>query len=156
MDGKFTIGVREFAEHTKRDLDVVTRSVVLEAFSSVVLMTPVDEGRARGNWQPTVNVPASGELEVFDKTGAVTLGKIEAMQIRAGDVFMLTNCLPYIGDLEFGGYPVPVKRGTYVKGVGYVVKSEGGYSKQAPAGMVRVTVDRIDTIMRNAVSKVKR
>lgn len=49
----------------------------------------------------------------------------------------LFNNSPYGRVIEFGGYPQPVKKGTYVRGRGYEKRSQGGYSKQAPGGHVR-------------------
>lgn len=153
--GEFAIGVAKFAQRTKQDLRTVVKGIVVEAFSSVVLMTPVDKGRARANWQVSVNVPASGTTEAVDPTGGEVLAKIKALDVQLGNTYFLTNNLPYAGTLEYGGYPVPVKKGTYVKGVGYVIKSEGGFSKQAPAGMVRVTMARIQTIVEDAKAGAK-
>ena len=53
-----------------------------------------------------------------------------------------TNNLPYIETLEYGGYPNPVKKGTWVKkSKSYEVRSTGGFSKQvAPDGWVRKTL----------------
>jgi hypothetical protein len=54
----------------------------------------------------------------------------------------LTNNLPYIETLEYGGYPNPVKKGSWdVKGKKFTIKSTGGFSKQvAPDGWVRKTL----------------
>ena len=52
-----------------------------------------------------------------------------------------SNNLPYIKALEYGGYPDPVKLGTYDKKLKeHVKKSSGGFSKQAPGGWVRTTL----------------
>ena len=52
-----------------------------------------------------------------------------------------TNNLPNIVPLEYGGYPQPVKLGSWdKKKKAYVKKSDGGFSKQAPGGWVRATL----------------
>jgi lysozyme family protein len=47
----------------------------------------------------------------------------------------LTNSLPYAMTIEYGGYPNPPKNPTG--------KTIGGFSTQAPAGVVRVTAEEM-------------
>jgi hypothetical protein len=54
-----------------------------------------------------------------------------------GSLTWLSNNLPYIEKLEYGGYP---------DGPNTI----GGFSKQAPAGMVRVNMARITAHVRAA------
>jgi hypothetical protein len=111
----------------------------------IIYGTPVDGGRARGNWQATLGSPATGEVATFDRDGASTLAGAVAMAGQAaGNVFYLTNNLPYIRTLEYGMY------GT---GPGATVKTtRDGYSIQAPYGMVRVSVQSV----RNSIDQVIR
>lgn len=82
-------------------------------------------GRFRGNWQVTFNAPASGARDRIDPSGAATLS--EGAQVledaKVGITIYLVNNLPYAERLEFG------------------------WSKQAPAGMVRVTVAEFQGIV---------
>jgi hypothetical protein len=56
----------------------------------------------------------------------------------------IASGLPYIRILEYGGYPNPPVRGSWDRATRqWVVKSSGGFSRQAPQGMVRVTVDAV-------------
>lgn len=91
-------------------------------------------GRFRGNWQFTIGSPASGELETIDPNGADTLGRIIAGvgSLEAGDVAYIVNNLPYAISLEYG-------------------HSE----KQAPGGMVRITVDRFQSIVSEILARRK-
>ena len=73
------------------------------------------------------------------------LGAIRSIRQMPDHVFnnkvYFTNNLPYIESLEYGGYPNPVKKGTWdKKKKQYVKRSEGGFSKQAPGGWVRTTL----------------
>ena len=50
--------------------------------------------------------------------------------------------------IENGGYPTPVKRGSYVRqgrpgAPGYFILSAGGFSRQAPRGVYRVSVAEV-------------
>lgn len=112
--------------------DDARRAITLELFNSVITATPVDTGRARGNWQTTNHVPASGTLERIDPGG--NLAKDEALQrVGASDpdgTVWLTNNLPYIMALEYGHS-----------------------QRQAPEGMVRKSLARITQILREQARK---
>jgi hypothetical protein len=107
------------------------RAVVVKNWGDVIKSTPVDTGRARGNWFLTQNSPSSskesgtqnkGPAYVFTNTNAAMFGT----------KWFLTNNLPYILKLEFGGYgTISPKKVT-----------AQGFSKQAPAGMVRINTAR--------------
>lgn len=150
MADTFTAQVGDWAKKAKGAIDANVRSITIALFKGVILSTPVDTGRARGNWQTTVGAPASGIVEGTDPSGASAIGSVLANQGGAGKVTFLTNNLPYIGVLEYGLYPNPPKLGTRLKGGGYEIRSVGGYSRRAPAGMIRVNMARIGEIIRNA------
>jgi hypothetical protein len=98
------------------------RILCLEATKSIVFKTPVDTGRARGNWQASIDSPLHEIAAGEDKNGGKTINK--AARVIAGmkplHAFFLSNNLPYIEALE------------------------NGHSKQAPAGMVGVTIAEIE------------
>lgn len=90
----------------------------------IVQRTPVDTGRARGNWQVTINVPAVGETGKFDTSSSLEGGgsseDLSALaQLRLGDVIFITNNVPYI------------------------VRLEEGWSAQAPQGMLAVSIQQL-------------
>lgn len=114
----FAQQVRAFTEDAKAKTALAVQKIALEVFSRVILRSPVDTGRFRGNWQVGIgNVPA-GTLELEDKTGRATINKAQAaaLSLEAGQSITLVNNLPYAQRLE------------------------DGYSSQAPAGMVALTV----------------
>lgn len=118
----FTLGLDRFAKEIDENVEKVHRAVALEGLNGVVRMTPVDTGRARANWQVTQDVPATGDTEATDKGGGATIntGNAAIGQAPAYSVTYLTNNLDYIETLE------------------------GGSSKQAPAGMLSVTFNRLN------------
>jgi len=115
----------------------------IKLFSTVIVASPVDTGRFRASWLITTGTPAEGTRSVGQKSkgDAYVLGKFPKNALNAGKIFM-TNNLPYAQVLEFGKYPSPVKRGTYIGKGKYEIKSSGGFSKLAPTGMVRVNAMR--------------
>ena len=97
--------------------------IAIQALRGVVLKTPVDTGRARGNWQIGENPP---EIARLDPAGALAIADGTAGILRAAafDVITIANNLPYILGLE------------------------EGRSRQAPAGMVGLTLAEIETQFR--------
>lgn len=99
-------------------VDVVVRKVIFELFRRVILRSPVDTGRFRGNWYVGIGAMNGATDDGTDKTGAATVSRVSSgvMTFPLGQSIWLTNSLPYAQSLEYG------------------------YSKQAPAGMVRLSV----------------
>lgn len=120
------------------------RATVIETWSGTIYATPVREGRLRASWVATGKKPSTKIITTKDKNGSVTVNKMIASVIGQKDwsIFNFTNNAPQSVPVEFGLYPNPVKFGTWVKGKGYEKMSEGGYSKQAPQGMLRINMAR--------------
>lgn len=118
----------------REDARDFVQAVNIELFRSIVLDTPVDKGRLQGNWQTTVDIPASGELDRTGKGGP--LADITTT-LRGIGLFWLTNNLPYAPVAEFGEWPHATEKTT-----------PDGFSVQAPAGMVRKNAARIGQILR--------
>lgn len=130
----FKSQLRAFEEKTVRKFDLLFRKVSLDAFSEVIDMSPVDSGRFRGNWQVAIGSAPSGTIEAVDPQGTVVKAKVAGVTagLKAGDVIYMVNNLPYAQRLE------------------------DGYSQQAPAGMVRLTVQRWQPIVDAAVREIAR
>jgi len=142
----FKKDLEAFAKTVELDLALVLQKITLDLLGKVVRLTPVDTGRARANWQIGDGTPPSGVIDVQEGTAETAKGFEQAAGIsfRPFGVYWITNNLPYIKVLEFGQYPQPVQRGSFDRRSGtYVVKSVEGYSRQAPAGMVRVSLAEI-------------
>lgn len=130
----FRLDVSKFVDKTKARLDLVVRKIALELFTRVVLKSPVDTGRFRANWQLAIGDIPDDVLELDDKAGTATVSRgVAASQgVRAGDVVYLVNNLPYGPRLEYG------------------------WSQQAPAGMVRISIAEIQTWLDGVVDAAKR
>jgi hypothetical protein len=146
----------KFAEKTGQNTDRVIVQVCAGLSKSIIEKTPVMSGRARGNWIPTINGASKTTLKKTDKRGGNTAAKAQRAALKApGKVFYLVNNLPYINMLEYGGYPQPVKRGTWRKDKGmYEVRSSGGFSIQAPRGMVGLSVLEFRRRIREAINEL--
>ena len=118
----FNADVRTWANTVPPErLLLAHRKLALEALSRVVKRTPVDTGRARGNWQASIESEVDAEIPaaVAEKRGA---GAITA------EALTVTKALQPYG-VVFIQNNVP-----------YILPLEDGHSAQARAGMVRPTV----------------
>ena len=128
------------------------RAVYFTGLRAIVEQTPVDEGRARNNWFLTSRQPST-QKRGKNKAGTASLKSVSTMSKNVlNKTFYFTNNLPYIHVLEYGGYPTPVKKGTYNKRTKtFEIRSINGFSDQvAPKGWVRSVVIR----MQNAIRKL--
>lgn len=133
----FEADLTAFAKLVDVELDQVIHRIALEVFSKIVQRTPVDTGRARSNWIMTEGEPSGaiphGENVTFTASQASLMASINRIsQVTPGvKVIFVTNNLPYIITLEEGGY-------------GDGPKTVGGYSIQAPAGMVKLALAEVE------------
>jgi len=86
-------------------------------------------GRFRGNWQFSIDTPADGVLDQLDPSGTVSIAvlRTQVQSLTIGQTAYLVNNLPYAVPLEYG------------------------HSKQAPGGMVRITLARFQQIVDEAI-----
>lgn len=111
---KFEADIDAYAKHLNRDVARVTAEVIIETFSKIVQKTPVDTGRARASW----GVDSEWGTYVADEDGKGEnqIGKVTPQACEMKRVWYIYNNLKYIRSLEYG------------------------HSKQAPQGMVRLSV----------------
>lgn len=147
MAKSFSLQIAEFIAKTKADMDKVTRATVMKIDGRLVERSPAGDasywknpppkgytgGRFRGNWQASIGSPASGALDVIDKDGSATLAAHASVisVAKAGQVFYLVNNLPYAQRIE------------------------KGWSRQAPIGVVALTVVEFQTIVDDAINGVR-
>ena len=89
---------------TEEKMTKVYRIAVMETTKDIIMDTPVDEGRLRGNWQAGVNDQPSGQLDLLDRTGMVTIGRITAIiaPLQCDQSLVFCNNLPYAIPIEYG------------------------------------------------------
>jgi len=136
----FALSLAKFAEKAPEQARTVVRKVALETLTRVVMRTPVGNptlwkgkppagyvgGRLRANWFVSVGAPNTTTGAAPDKTGQVAINRGQAT-IGAADGLQpiyLMNSLPYVREIEYEGH-----------------------SRQAPAGMVRITVTEFQTMV---------
>jgi len=131
----------------------VTQWFAFEALKGIVERTPVDTGRALGGWQVTLNSPsdAAGGAQgaAPNRSAILKSGQAKIKAARPYQVIWISNNVHYIRILEEGGFvptdPGPSKTGGSASKAGRKARKgeilvSGGYSVQAPQGMVAVTL----------------
>lgn len=164
MSGNFSLDISKIVEKAKGRIDTVVVKVTADIFHDVIMASPVGNpknwegfvearasantyhwlekagfyqegyvgGRFKGNWAASAGSYKTEIYDVVDKNGGATVAAAIAVaeKAKSGGVVYLVNNLPYSQRLEYG------------------------YSKQAPAGMVRVAITNYQSYVNNAVSNI--
>mgnify|MGYP007116954551 CR=1 FL=1 len=137
--------ITDVAQKYNRGIDEVVTDVAVSLSEKIIDRTPVGKpsewqnpnsappgyvgGRARANWFPTIGQPSDDTTESTNQNESAS--RITGIKEQiAGNVYYLTNNLPYIRRLEYDNW-----------------------SKQAPRGMVRVTLREALRELKRAISK---
>jgi hypothetical protein len=145
---KFSLDLSKAIARAKDKADLAVRKTVLDVGAHLVSLTPVGDpalwkhpapkgyigGRARGSWQHGVGeVCPESLIRTIDPSGAVSNERIAETvpQKAAGLVHYIVNTTPYMQRLE------------------------DGWSKQAPNGMVALTVVAFGGIVQAAGEAAK-
>ena len=117
---------KKIEQKIDRTLNQGIRATLFEVSTAIIKDTPADTGRARGNWQASVGRGATGDVSVVDRRSgeAKAIADVDqTVRVAVGDLYYLTNNLPYIERLEYG------------------------WSKQAPGGMVRKNLQNFNRLL---------
>lgn len=144
---RFFLDLTSFVAKAKGNMDLVVRKVVLDLGRRIVMRSPVGDpskwaspapkgyvgGRFRGNWLYGLNERPRGTFMTIDRSGKVSLSRIAVglPKEAAGHVHFLTNNLPY------------------------AMRLETGWSKQAPGGMVALSVREFQNVVAAAARAAK-
>jgi hypothetical protein len=143
----FTLDLSKFVAKAKGNTELVVKKVAVDLLSRVVQRTPVGNpslwkskppagyvgGRLRANWNVSIGTPDFSVSATIDANGAPTVERgLAALGPLKGeaDVYIM-NSLPYVRPIEYEGH-----------------------SKQAPAGMVQITVAEFQTVVAKAAAEV--
>ena len=134
--------VKKMIAKNKKDANTNIKGVYLAGLSNIIAATPSDTGVHRNNWFLTVGSPFSLFGRGADSKGGGSEASVNTMpDYILNKKIYFTNNAPAISLLEYGGYPSPVKKGSYIKkSKSYQILSINGFSKQAPNGWVRSTL----------------
>jgi hypothetical protein len=122
----FSVDLAKFGQKAIDNSEKIVRKIAFDMHRKIVERTPVDTGRAKANNQISVGSVPSSTTESKDTTplgqagaGTLSAANISADKFKLGDTIFLYNNVEYILSLEYG------------------------HSKQAPAGMFRITFEEV-------------
>lgn len=128
---KFELELNEFTKKVGIAPSKVAKRIGLDLFAKIVRKTPVDTGRARGSWNISVNEADRTVLPPAPPGDVYPPPSIGALDVRLNESIVISNNLPYIVELE------------------------KGHSKQAPNGMVALSIEEVqlkmDALMREGL-----
>lgn len=143
----FSLDLKRFAEKTKDKANEAVGNIVVRVASELDRRSPVGDasywkhkppkgyigGHFRANWQLGIGTLPTTEVAGVDPQGAATQGRILAAipDEAAGKVYYLANTAPY------------------------ALRLEHGWSRQAPQGLVGLTVTMFQEIVRDAVEALQ-
>ena len=121
---RFDTALLNMGKGARKEVIDVVRETTNRVFRIIKNRTPVDQGNARRAWKKVTR---------WDSSSAAATSTIEGV---------ITNNVAYINVLEFGGYPGLGPRTQPAPAGEPDMRST--VSRQAPQGMVRVTLKEIE------------
>ena len=117
------------AKAQEKALKIFKKSVI-DLTSDIISDTPVDTGRLKNNWLPSVGVVSTEATEVTANEAGDRAEKYAQNELTLDKTFYFTNNLPYAFRIEF----------------------EGWSKNKAPQGMVRRNAIRWKQIVKRAAN----
>lgn len=132
-ESEFNAAFAAMMERCKDQQRTVVRLVAFDLASEMIQRSPVDTGRFKNNWYAGIGAINHTTNASTDKSGGQSLGRVRAALegFEPGMKIYITNSLPYAKPLEHG------------------------HSKQAPTGMVGLTVQNYAAKLRLRLGQVK-
>jgi hypothetical protein len=132
MADTFAADVEKWSKASLDKLDLAFRKIALDAFSRVIMRSPVLTGRFRGNWLVSIGQVPDGVTDEVDPSGVHIITDVQekVIELKFGQTIYLINNLPYARRLEYG------------------------WSKQAPGGMVRITAAEFQPIADSVIRQI--
>ena len=141
--GSFSIDIRNFVIRARQRWEIVVKHALMDIFRQLHLITPVDSGFARSNWgvgmsvpdnllpNPAQHLPYPRRLAGanFPSREAQGISILQSIPVTEGIICYIYNNTKYIVPLEYG------------------------HSRQAPAGMVRLTLTRFSNYVAAAAAR---
>ena len=132
---KFRADIAKFVNKSNKAQDMFVQKAVLDIDKRLVFKSPVDTGRFRNNWNISNAIPDLTTTNATSPNLTQSRSATQIFSIKAnGQTVYITNALPYAYKIEY----------------------EGWSKVKAPAGVVRVTIAEMNTILTGTAFEVKR
>lgn len=146
----FKANFAKVLQNAGKHVETVVRHSMLSLSAVVDERAPVDTGRFRANTNGAVGAIDTSTSYPPDKTGGAAKERLNVAVAawKPGQTMYLTCSLPYAKVLEYGLYGKP-------PGSADGPKTVGGYSRQTPRGMFRLSVQEFAAIIKKEADKIK-
>lgn len=157
--------IRLFHDKTMKKSRLVVKDALKNLAGEMVDRTPTffedlpESGNTKANWRFSLDSPDTTYQEnIADLGGEATKadinGSIQSSSVKDSSVLYVTNSSPSMRYLEYGLYPNPPRIGSIHPVTGVIEqRSEGGFSKQAPSGIVYVSALKWPEFVADAQAK---
>lgn len=133
-NNKFRADIAKWIAKSKKAQDMYVQKVILEVDKRLVQKSPVDTGRFRNNWNIANATPDLSTTEAVAPNISQSRSAASVFSIKAnGQTVFITNALPYAFRIEY----------------------EGWSKVKAPAGVVRVTIAEMASILQGAAFETR-
>lgn len=129
----FALDLKEFERGVMGDIAEFMQKTVFEIYRGVTIKSPVDTGRFKGNWNINIGSPS---YTINESATSTPYGA------------------PVSGDFANVLFTIDGTKPAYItNGLPYAARLETGYSKQAPVGMVDVTLTEYRAFIAKQIGK---
>jgi len=135
---KFNRFLKSFVARSNLSTNLVIKKIALDLLVQILKRSPVDTGRSRAAWYPSMQ-GLGGSYDLQRKLKDPTKSKVSEGKKQGS----------YKENLKF----TVNKYVELINGVDYIIYLEYGYSKQAPYGMVRISMRKMRGKMPKALNK---
>ena len=144
---QFSMTVDNWCKMTGIKTSAAVKKIVIDIFSRVIMRTPVDTGRARSNWVVGLNSPSSTPSSSLDTdAGPVTQDGSGKSKAKSRMIMKVKTA-----------NPENTKSYILTNNVVYAIRLEYGWSRrQAPSGMVRITLREFNRVVQRVASEIKK
>jgi len=139
---QFNKEIDDFVKTIPDQAVAIQKKIVLDALTRIVLRTPVDTGRARGNWQVSIGAPIKDIIDDprWKKKRESKSFQSRMKSRRSSDSKVINKANGILSKLP------PYQQVWISNNLNYIEGLEKGNSKQAPKGMVSITVEELRMI----------
>jgi hypothetical protein len=134
----FEADIGKFAKLLELRVNTVLQRLALDIMGRIILRTPVDTGRARSSWDLSIGAPSEWvPPEREGKGKKIVAGQTFTMSANAGSS-VDSKAFATAKDIT-ATQPVFI-----VSNLDYIEALENGHSKQAPVGMVVISLAEVE------------
>lgn len=139
----FALDISRIVAKTKVSIDETVTRFVFGMFARIIMRSPVDTGRFRGNWVVSFDSPhdivvARDDKGVVTQNGSGTSSTKNAALVSLSSTNWIGRKAYLVNNLPYGVY------------LEYGTLGGGPISQQAPYGMVRLTVNEYAEVLDQA------